>query len=624
MEDWQAAWHQDCETVGLAAPSTDLGEIKRAYAKTLRKTRPDDDAQAYQALREAYDRLVAHARRQELIAAQAAVQAAAMADGPGDTPPADTPVVDQPMIEAAVGTESVVAASPMAERIEAAVEAAIETEWPATAPFPPTPTPEPEPAPAPAPVPVPSATPAPAPRPQAARPAFLDPSAGPSPEALCHEVVHLLKQGPAKLEAAMPALRRHLGDLPLQQQLEASARFADLVVQLEAHLPPRLIDMLREHFDWARDFRIERMLGGERMTALAAVLERHPPPITDPATLLEFGTTVRIAQLSSSANAGNRFKAFIGALLTGHTLPLHLQWAGWQLLRRLGLDEAELAAVQKLGVTARNVALGLIALLAGVLGGVLAGSVTEGFEDGFFALCSVIIVCAGMGYVGQALDFLREAVPAWLAEKFKSERWDRASPWVGAASFAVAGLFLQLAPVYGNAMAGLSLVFLAVGLLLGLKGTPAMITTAVALWGFVVWAVPTMMPVVAGLQAAWVSAGVTVYRLRLYVPNPTFRVQPTRPAGGWKAIALLLTVGLPTLMAWLSSLAGMRLTLGAITLAFTVSRVLNDVDVLARAAIMFGTLYLATGLWLAAQRAGWHLARRLFRGRPAPAEDGGR
>ncbi len=34
--------------MGLAAPSTDLGEIKRAYAKTLRKTRPDDDAQAYQ------------------------------------------------------------------------------------------------------------------------------------------------------------------------------------------------------------------------------------------------------------------------------------------------------------------------------------------------------------------------------------------------------------------------------------------------------------------------------------------------------------------------------------------------------------------------------------------------
>ncbi|RZI57823.1 MAG: hypothetical protein EOP37_18730 [Rubrivivax sp.] len=607
MEAWHEDWHRDCAAVGLAGPSSDLGEIKRAYAKTLRKTRPDDDAQAYQALREAYDRLVAHARRQELIAAQAAAEEAA------------TEVVTEAVVTeaaAVVDEPAVVAASPMAERIEAVID----SEWPATAPFPP----------AAAPAPVPSAAPAPAfhpqpPQPaQPAQPVFLE-AAGPSPEDLCHELIHLLKQGPAKLEAAMPALRRHLGDLPLERQLEASARFADLVVQLEDHLPPHLIDLLREHFNWSRDFRIERLLGDERIAALAAVLERHPPPITDAATLQEFGPTVRIAQLSSSASEGNRFKAFIGALLMGHTLPLHLQWAGWQLLRRLGLGEAELGAVQKLGVKTRNAALVVIGLLAGLLSGVLAGSVNEGIEHGFSAMFSVVIFCVVMGYVGQALDFLREAVPAWLARRLKSERWERLSPWVGAASFAVAGLALQLAPVYGDAMAGLSLVFLAIGLLLGLKGTPAMITTAVALWGFFVWAVPTMMPVVAGLQAAWISASVSVYRLRLYVPNPTFRVQPTRPAGGWQAIALLLTVGLPTLMAWLSSLAGMRSTVGAITLALTVGRVLNGVAPLPRAAIMIGSLYLAMGLWLAAQRAGWHLARRLFRGTPAAsAMNGGR
>lgn len=597
MEEWHEDWHRDCATVGLAGPSSDLGEIKRAYAKTLRKTRPDDDAQAYQALREAYDRLVAHARRQELIAAQAAAEEAAT-----EAVTEAAAVVDEP---------AVVAASPMAEQIEAVID----SEWPATAPFPPAAAPAPAFHPHP---------PQPAQPAQPAQPVFLE-AAGPSPEDLCHELIHLLKQGPAKLEAAMPALRRHLGDLPLERQLEASARFADLVVQLEDHLPPHLIDLLREHFNWSRDFRIERLLGDERMAALAAVLERHPPPITDPATLEEFAPTVRVAQLSSSASEGNRFKAFIGALLMGHTLPLHLQWAGWQLLRRLGLDEAELGAVQKLGAKTRNAALVVIALLAGLLSGVLAGSVNEGIEHGFSAMFSVVIFCVVMGYVGQALDFLREAVPAWLAGKLKSERWERLSPWVGAAGFAVAGLALQLAPVYGDAMAGLSLVFLAIGLLLGLKGTPAMITTAVALWGFFVWAVPTMMPVVAGLQAAWISASVSVYRLRLYVPNPTFRVQPTRPAGGWQAIAVLLTVGLPTLMAWLSSLAGMRSTVGAITLALTVGRVLNGVAPLPRAAIMIGSLYLAMGLWLAAQRAGWHLARRLFRGTPAAsAMNGGR
>lgn len=55
MEDWQR--------LGLEAPSQDSAEIKRAYAKRLRVTRPDDDPQAYQALREAYDRLLADARR---------------------------------------------------------------------------------------------------------------------------------------------------------------------------------------------------------------------------------------------------------------------------------------------------------------------------------------------------------------------------------------------------------------------------------------------------------------------------------------------------------------------------------------------------------------------------------
>ncbi|ANH69917.1 hypothetical protein ABE85_24195 [Mitsuaria sp. 7] len=434
----------------------------------------------------------------------------------------------------------------------------------------------------------------------------------------------MLKLGPAKLEAALPAFRRQLGELSLDRQFEASARFADLVVQLEEHLPSHLIDLLREHFDWSRDFRTERMLGEERMAALAAVLARHPPPITDPATLEEFGPTIRIARLSNSGNERNRFKALIGAMLMGHALLLHLQWAGWQRLRRLGLDEAELDAVQKLGVKTRHAVLPLIGVLAGVLSGVLAGSVEEGFGQAFSALSSVAIFCVIMGYVGRALDFLRWVKPDGPAETPKSGGWDRASPWVGSASFALAGLALQLLPVYGD-VAVLSLVFLPVGLLLGLKGPPAMITTAVALWGLTVWAVPTMMPVVAGLLAAWISAGVSVYRLRLYVPNPTFRVQPARPAGGWKAIALLLTVGLPTLMAWLSSLCGMRLTLGAVTLAFTAGSAVGDIGLLPRAAIMAGTFYLTLGLWLAAQRAGWYLARRLFRdGQATSAADGGR
>ena len=55
MHDWQC--------VGLDGPSRDPVAIKRAYARRLRVTRPDDDPEGYQALREAYDRLLVAARQ---------------------------------------------------------------------------------------------------------------------------------------------------------------------------------------------------------------------------------------------------------------------------------------------------------------------------------------------------------------------------------------------------------------------------------------------------------------------------------------------------------------------------------------------------------------------------------
>lgn len=49
MDDWGL--------LGLT-PTTDRKAIKRAYAQRLKKTRPEDDAEAYQQLREAYDRAI--------------------------------------------------------------------------------------------------------------------------------------------------------------------------------------------------------------------------------------------------------------------------------------------------------------------------------------------------------------------------------------------------------------------------------------------------------------------------------------------------------------------------------------------------------------------------------------
>ena len=53
----------DCWQILGIEPTNDERAIKRAYAKQLKTTRPDDDAAAYQRLREAFD--YAHRRSEE-------------------------------------------------------------------------------------------------------------------------------------------------------------------------------------------------------------------------------------------------------------------------------------------------------------------------------------------------------------------------------------------------------------------------------------------------------------------------------------------------------------------------------------------------------------------------------
>lgn len=618
MNHWQA----DCARVGLAAPSTDLGEIKRAYAKTLRKTRPDDDAQAYQTLREAYDRVVAHARWHQEHGAKEA-----LADAPVDTGPApaearvDTgPAFAEAQVDTGPAFAETVGATP--ESMPAAADTPPPVAVPAAAHFPAMPLhrfnedeearPEP-----------PAAEPVEA-EPVEAGPVEAEPvDAGPTPESLCKDLAELLKRGPAKVESALPALRLALGGLPLSSQLEASARFADLVIALEDHVPGLLIDLLRDHFDWSRDFRTERLLGAERMAALAQVLERRPVPVSDPETLKEFAPTVRVAQLAGSLHAWDQLKAAFGVWLMGHALPLHLQWAGWQLLRRLGLDESDLIAANRLIARVRHLAVVHIALLVSAADLALRHDLSSAIERGFSVLMSLVIFCTAMGYGVQFLDFLREAVPAKVKRMLAGGRWERLSPWVGAGCFALAGAALQAAPMLagdgGVALVIAGIAALIAGVLLGLKGPLHLVVTATALWGFLVQALPSMTPLGGGLIAAWVSAGTSVYRLRLYVPNPDFRIQPRWPQGGGKAMLALLTVGLPTLMSWLSVLGGMRVTLGALTVAYAgTSRFLAHTEPEPRALILLGAFYLTLGLGLAVQRAGWWLGRRCFRG-GAPA-----
>ena len=51
----------DCWHILQIEPTSDERAIKRAYAKLLKTTRPDDDAEGYQRLREAFDEALATA-----------------------------------------------------------------------------------------------------------------------------------------------------------------------------------------------------------------------------------------------------------------------------------------------------------------------------------------------------------------------------------------------------------------------------------------------------------------------------------------------------------------------------------------------------------------------------------
>ena len=98
--------------LGLA-PGADERSVKRAYATLLKKTRPEDDPIAYQALREAYDDALAMARQISLVECET-TQASAL-----DRPPAD----------AHDGGSAIATAKPLAEQDAADARAQREAAW---------------------------------------------------------------------------------------------------------------------------------------------------------------------------------------------------------------------------------------------------------------------------------------------------------------------------------------------------------------------------------------------------------------------------------------------------------------------------------------------------------------
>lgn len=278
-----SCWH----TLGLEAAHADIVAVKRAYALKLRVTRPDDDPDAYQRLREAYERAQAELRwRRE----QEAVPLPGPAAAAGPATPAD-PVPHPP---------TVVALQPR----EVAVYA-----------------PDRQPG-----------------HPNAdGAPHWIDPG-----ELARELVAHWKQRGDDALLDAWPALAHHLDQIPLALRGESNRWFAELVLQNQ-DLPPDFVARLAQHFAWGQDFRVEQMLGYERAERLRELLRQdHIVPIRDPAVLAQYQDLFTFDALLSSArtNLGRRIKAWCFATIAHPSLAQRGTATPPLMLNAMGLDMA--------------------------------------------------------------------------------------------------------------------------------------------------------------------------------------------------------------------------------------------------------------------------------------------
>ena len=297
------------------APTDDAIAIKRAYAKRLKTTRPDDDAAAYQRLREAYDHALEWARYRRLHGAHDdAVQGkddacetiaerhgeraseaiaegidvapvSAERDGENADAKVDTTDASASADDGFVTGPHEVSVEPSSERdatllppldpADDGFGTAIPEEHIAATEEPDT--------------------------------TFLPPSD------IAHGVYDFWKKyGNEALVQLWPRVRDDLDRLPFALQPEASNWMASLVLE-QRSLPPAFVEALAGYFHWGLDFRIAQVLGTERSHALSAHLrDLGVLRNNDPVARRRFADVLQIDALRT---AGRRTAAFLLSLL---------------------------------------------------------------------------------------------------------------------------------------------------------------------------------------------------------------------------------------------------------------------------------------------------------------------
>lgn len=266
-------------------PTTDIRAIKKAYAIRLKLTHPDDDPQAYQQLREAYDWAQGYAKFHLNYPSDELGDAVSIIEAP-------------PQPSASVEfTESVESMSMPA--------------WPIP----------------------PEAIVAQDHAPQA-----------PTVESLLKDCANLwAAQGATGLVQQWPRQQALLEDLPIGEHQHASRVFARFVVE-EFDLPVEVLISLTRHFQWGLDFRADQYLGAylsqalyQRLSAAEVFAAFHPEKYTQHAWALA------LAKLWD--NKRGLLARLLAAGLDGPTRHRVLQ-ARLSTLQILGASRASIKATQ--------------------------------------------------------------------------------------------------------------------------------------------------------------------------------------------------------------------------------------------------------------------------------------